>query len=110
MGVDAAADFENSGTTGIAITNFDAEMMALYKLGRGGVYTDVAMASGVGRVSRNRLGFFGCAFLDIDLDGWLDLPGGCERPYDDTVRSIAGNHGYAQAPHLFPQRRTRRLP
>ena len=28
MGVDAA-DFENSGTTGIAITNFDDEMMAL---------------------------------------------------------------------------------
>ena len=32
MGVDTA-DFDNSGTEGIAITNFDNEMMALYRLG-----------------------------------------------------------------------------
>ena len=32
MGVDAA-DFDNSGVAGIAITNFDDEMMALYRPG-----------------------------------------------------------------------------
>ena len=32
MGVDVA-DFDNSGTEGIAITNFDNEMMALYRPG-----------------------------------------------------------------------------
>jgi hypothetical protein len=98
MGVDAA-DFDNSGAAGIAITNFDDEMMALYRPGRGGLYTDAAMATGIGRDSRNRLGF-GCAFLDLDLDGWLDLAA-VNGHIDDTVRSIAGNHGYAQAPHLF---------
>jgi hypothetical protein len=37
MGVDAA-DFDNSGVAGIAITNFDDEMIALYRPRRGGTY------------------------------------------------------------------------
>ena len=71
MGVDAA-DFDNSGAEGIAITNFDNEMMALYRLGRDGIYKDAAQVAGVGQASRASLGF-GCAFVDIDLDGRLDL-------------------------------------
>ncbi len=35
MGIDAA-DFDNSGAAGIAITNFDNEMMALYRPARCG--------------------------------------------------------------------------
>jgi len=98
MGVDVA-DFENSGVMGIAITNFDEEMMALYRPERGGAFTDVATKSGVGQESRKRLGF-GCAFADMNLDGWLDLAA-VNGHIDETVRNIAGNHGYAQAPHLF---------
>src|ERR1019366_4135759 len=71
MGVDTA-DFDNSGAESIAITNFDNEMMALYRPGRDGTYKDAAQAEGVGQASRASLGF-GCAFLDIDLDGRLDL-------------------------------------
>ena len=98
MGVDVG-DFENSGTPGIAITNFDNEMIALYRQGRDGAYADVALATGVGQSSRTRLGF-GCGFVDIDLDGWLDLVA-VNGHIDDTVRNIAGNIGYAQPPHLF---------
>jgi len=98
MGVDAA-DFDNSGRTGIAITNFDDEMMALYRSKTPGVFQDAALPSGIGQASRNRLGF-GCAFFDADLDGWLDLAA-ANGHIDQTVRNIAGNHGYAQAPHLF---------
>jgi enediyne biosynthesis protein E4 len=98
MGVDVG-DFENSGMPGIAITNFDNEMIALYRPGRDGVYTDVALAAGVGQSSRTRLGF-GCGFADIDLDGWLDLVA-VNGHIDDTVRNISGNVGYAQPPHLF---------
>jgi hypothetical protein len=98
MGVDVA-DFENSGAMGIAITNFDDEMMALYRPDRGGSFMDLAMKSGIGQESRKRLGF-GCAFADFNLDGWLDLAA-VNGHIDDTVRNIAGNHGYAQAPHLF---------
>jgi hypothetical protein len=98
MGVDAA-DFDNSGVAGIAVTNFDDEMIALYRQGRGGVYTDAALKSGIGQPSRSRLGF-GCAFVDIDLDGHLDLLA-VNGHIDESVRNIAGNHGYAQPPHLF---------
>ena len=98
MGVDAA-DFENSGVEGIAITNFDNEMMALYRRAAAGGYHDAAQAAGIGSASRASLGF-GCAFLDIDLDGRLDLIA-VNGHIDETVRRIHGNAGYAQPPHLF---------
>lgn len=97
MGVDVA-DFTNSGRPGVAITNFDNEMTGLYELS-GKTYEDVAAQAGVGMASRNSLGF-GCAFLDANLDGWLDL---CvaNGHIDETVRNIRGNVGYAQPPLLF---------
>lgn len=98
MGIDVA-DFRNSGVAGIAITNFDNEMIALYQGGRGGVYADVSLPTGVGRASEKSLGF-GCAFADLNLDGHLDLIA-VNGHIDETVRSVAGNHGYAQPPHLF---------
>jgi hypothetical protein len=98
MGVDAA-DFENSGMEGLAITNFDNEMMALYRPTREGGYKDIAQGAGVGQASRSSLGF-GCAFLDINLDGYLDLAA-VNGHIDETVRRIHGNVGYAQPPHLF---------
>ena len=98
MGVDAA-DFDNSGRSGLAITNFEGEMVGLYRAQGSGLYQDVATRTGVGAASRNRLGF-GCAFADFDLDGLLDLAV-ANGHIDDTVRNIRGKVGYAQAPHLF---------
>jgi hypothetical protein len=98
MGIDAA-DFENSGIAGIAITNFDNEMLALYRGSARGVYSDVASKTGIGNVSRHSLGF-GCMFFDPDLDGRLDLVA-VNGHIDETVRNIGANAGYAQAPHLF---------
>ncbi|MCU1262240.1 MAG: ASPIC/UnbV domain protein [Bryobacterales bacterium] len=98
MGVDAA-DFDNSGVQGLAVTNFDNEMIGLYRAGTGGLYADIAMKSGIGAASRNSLGF-GCAFFDANLDGRLDLVA-VNGHIDETVRNISRNHGYAQAPHLF---------
>lgn len=97
MGVDVA-DFDNSGAPGIAITNFDNEMMALYKSGRAGTYSDASGKAGIGLASRNSLGF-GCVFCDLNLDGWLDLVA-VNGHIDETVR-VLRNVGYAQAPHLF---------
>ena len=98
MGVDAA-DFDNSGTSGVAITNFDNEMIGLYRALGNGTYEDVAMQAGVGPISKNTLGF-GCVFLDADLDGALDLLV-ANGHIDETVRNIRGNVGYAQPPQLF---------
>ena len=98
MGVDVG-DFDNSGSPGIAITNFDNEMIGLYHATKPGVYDDVAMAAGIGGASRSTLGF-GCMFIDVDLDGALDLAV-ANGHIDETVRNIRGNVGYAQPPQLF---------
>jgi len=97
MGVDVA-DFDNSGTPGVAITNFDNEMIGLYRASSNGNYADVAIPSGVGLASKNTLGF-GCTFVDVDLDGALDLIV-VNGHIDDTVRNVR-NVGYAQPPQLF---------
>jgi len=96
MGVDVA-DFDNSGMSGVAITNFDNEMIGLYRVASGN-YQDVATQSGVGLPSKNTLGF-GCVFLDADLNGGLDLAV-VNGHIDDTVRNVRGV-GYAQPPQLF---------
>jgi len=67
MGVDIG-DFENSGAAGIAITNFDNEMIGLYRAAGKGSYEDIALPDGVGLPSKTTLGF-GCAFLDADPAG-----------------------------------------
>ncbi len=97
MGVDVG-DFDNSGRPGVAITNFDNEMIGLYREEANGNFADIAAQSGVGLPSKTTLGF-GCAFFDCDLDGWLDLVA-VNGHIDDTVRSVR-NVGYAQPPQLF---------
>jgi hypothetical protein len=97
MGVDVG-DFDNSGIPGIAITNFDNEMIGFYRADRHGLLEDVALSTGIGFASRNTLGF-GCVFVDANLDGALDLVA-VNGHIDETARFVRGV-GYAQAPHLF---------
>ena len=98
MGLDTG-DFRNSGLEGIAITNFDNEMVGLYQGLKNGSFEDVALPLGVGMASKNSLGF-GCVFADLNLDGALDLII-ANGHIDETVRNIRGNVGYAQPPQLF---------
>jgi enediyne biosynthesis protein E4 len=97
MGVDVG-DYENSGKPGMVITNFDNEMIGLYR-SNGNAFDDVALVAGVGAPSRNTLGF-GCVFFDADLDGLLDIAV-ANGHIDETVRNIRGNVGYAQSPQFF---------
>jgi enediyne biosynthesis protein E4 len=73
----------------------------LYRPSNGGTYADLALSSGVGLASKDKLGF-GCIFLDADLDGLLDLAV-VNGHIDDTVRNVSGV-GYAQPPQLFLNR------
>lgn len=103
MGIDTG-DFENSGKPGVAITNFDNEMIGLYRSAGASpsgaaTFDDIALPAGLGAASRSTLGF-GCAFFDANLDGWLDLAV-ANGHIDETVRNIRGNVGYAQPPQLF---------
>jgi enediyne biosynthesis protein E4 len=98
MGTDSG-DFENSGVPGLAVTNFDNEMIGLYRSVGRGLFEDIAVKAGVGTPSRSSLGF-GCLFADLSSSGNLDLVV-ANGHIDETVRNIRGNVGYAQPPHLF---------
>ncbi len=98
MGVDVG-DYDNSGAFSLAVTNFDNEMMGLYHSAGKGIYTDQAMQSEVGRLTRKSLGF-GCFFFDADLDGMLDLLV-VNGHIDDALAPMRGDVHYAQPPNLF---------
>jgi len=74
-------------------------MVGLYRRVKSGHYQDVAVPAGVGAPTRDTLGF-GCLFLDVNLDGALDLLL-ANGHIDDTVRNIRRSVAYAQPPQLF---------
>ncbi|MGA3027435.1 MAG: VCBS repeat-containing protein, partial [Bryobacteraceae bacterium] len=91
MGVDAG-DYDNSGVPSLVVTNFDNEMLGLYRKDKSGSYIDLAPGSDIGRLSRRSLGF-GCFFFDADLDGKLDLLV-VNGHIDDTFRRISREARY----------------
>ncbi len=71
MGVDFG-DYNRDGFPDLFVTNFSGESNTLYKNEGDGFLTDVTFAAGLGQPSLAQLGF-GTKFVDLDLDGWLDL-------------------------------------
>jgi hypothetical protein len=98
MGVDAA-DYDGSGRQSLIIGNFSNEMMALYSNEGKGLFIDEAPASTIGRASLLRL-TFACFFVDVDLDGLIDIFGANGHVADDIAR-VQPTITYAQPPHLF---------
>jgi hypothetical protein len=70
MGV-AIGDYDRNGTMDIFKTNFAGDTSTLYANSGKGFCEDRTFQSGVGRNTR-WLGW-GVGFVDLDLDGWLDL-------------------------------------
>jgi len=99
MGIDCAR-FRNSPHIGIAIGNFANEMTALYVAqGPDLQFVDEAIATGLGPQSRLELKF-GTLFVDVDLDGRLDLVG-ANGHLEDEINRVQPSQFYAQPPHLF---------
>ena len=98
MGADAA-DYDNSGTQSLVVTNFSNQMIALYRNDGHGFFVDQAPESSVGQSSRLTLGF-GCFFFDVDRDGLLDLLV-ANGHIDQAITQVQSSIHYAEPPHLF---------
>jgi len=99
MGIDAAR-YRGDGALGIAIGNFANEMTALYVSQKDPcLFTDEAIAEGVGPASRLLLKF-GIFFFDYDLDGRLDLLS-VNGHLEEEISKIQQSQRYAQPAQLF---------
>jgi hypothetical protein len=86
MGVDAG-DFDADGDEDLFLTHLTGETNTLYVNRGGGLFEDRTAASHVGRGSLPFTGF-GTAWVDVDHDGWLDLPvfNGAVRLQEEGLR------------------------
>ncbi len=71
MGVDFG-DVNRDGWLDLFVTNFSGETNTLYLNEKNGFLVDATSRTGLGHPSINLLGF-GTKFVDLDLDGWLDI-------------------------------------
>ena len=100
MGLDVAR-FRNDSALGIGIANFANEMTALYVASARDpmVFTDEAIAAGIGPDSRLLLKF-GLFFFDYDLDGWQDMLS-CNGHLEDEISKVQASQQYHQPAQLF---------
>ena len=98
MGVDVGS-LDDDGALSIAIGNFSREPVSLYRQSWEDFFIDEAGRRQLARGTLLRLSF-GLLFVDVDLDGYLDLAlsnGHLEPEIGRVRREIA----YAQRPQLF---------
>lgn len=99
MGLDAA-HFTDSEELAIAVGNFSNEMTSYYVSRRNALlFTDQAIVSGIGPVSRQALSF-GLFFFDPDLDGRLDLLQ-TNGHVEDEINIVQPSQHYEQPTQLF---------
>jgi len=67
----SAGDYNHDGWLDIFKTNFSDDTSSLYLNSHDGAFTDATLPAGLGKNTKY-LGW-GCGFVDIDNDGWLDI-------------------------------------
>ena len=99
MGIDVA-DIGNDGNLAIAIGNFSQEPLSLYtQTGSGALFQDRAGAARLTRSSLLQL-TFGLQFIDLDMDGYLDLIT-ANGHIEPEINSVQKNITFAQKPQVF---------
>jgi hypothetical protein len=100
MGV-AVGDYNRDGRMDVFKTNFAGDTSTLYANAGRGMCEDRTFASGVGRNTR-WLGW-GVGFVDLDLDGWLDLFLVNGHVYPEVAR-LKTEAGYKQRKVVYRNR------
>jgi len=99
MGIDSAR-LRQGQCVAIAIGNFANEMSALYVAqGDSMQFNDEAIATGLGPQTRLEL-TFGMLFLDVDLDGRLDIIS-ANGHLETEINKVQASQFYEQPPHFF---------
>ena len=99
MGIDVA-DIANDGGLAIAIGNFSKEPLSLYaQFGNGELFQDRAGAARLTRPSLLAL-TFGLEFVDLDLDGYLDLIT-ANGHIEPEINAVQQDITFAQNPQVF---------
>ena len=102
MGVDFG-DMNNDGWLDLFVTNFSGESNTLYINDKNGSFTDKTFSAGLGQPSLNLLGF-GTKFIDLDLDGWLDIFI-ANGHVIDNIAEFNRDYTHAQRKQIFLNRR-----
>jgi hypothetical protein len=100
MGLDSA-DFNEDGWMDLFVANLDREMFSIYQNNHDRTFDDLALPTGIGKVTRFMSGW-GLKFFDYDNDGNLDLLLANGNP-DDLINSLHGDVTYEEPLILLQQ-------
>ncbi|MBV9469171.1 MAG: CRTAC1 family protein [Abitibacteriaceae bacterium] len=105
MGIDTG-DLDHSGFDSVVVGNFSYENIGLYHDDGTHVFSEIGGLSEVARPSRFFV-TFGCLFLDVDNDGWLDILA-ANGHAQDLIHNLYPALSYAERPLLYLNRRQKR--